>query len=113
MPHQERRKSTITFRANADVAIHVPDLAKAKVFYGDVLGLPVLGRSDHHLEFDAGTFHLYANLDKTARSFIPSFSVSDPEAAKHHLKAAGCKAIKGSATYYEDPFGFAFDIIKS
>lgn len=110
---KESGKSTLTFRSNTDVAIHVRDLAKAKAFYGETLGFPVLGGNDQYLEFGTGAFHLYANLDESARSFIPSFSVSDLEAAKRHLKAAGCKALKtGSATYYEDPFGFAFDIIR-
>jgi catechol 2,3-dioxygenase-like lactoylglutathione lyase family enzyme len=112
---KQRVKPTVTFQSNKDVAIHVSDLKRAEQFYAGVLGLRVIARSDSQLHLDAGSFNLWVNVADAARSFIPSFDVPDYEAAERHLVAAGCKKIQSSTeggyAYFQDPFGFTFDII--
>jgi catechol 2,3-dioxygenase-like lactoylglutathione lyase family enzyme len=103
-------------RSNREIAIHVPDLARAEAFYGTVLGFRLVRRSLDQLEFDTGELRLYINRDSTNLiSFIPSFDVEDYHDARRFLEAAGCKlrfAGEQSVPYFEDPFGFIFDIIE-
>ena len=114
MPTTKKTKSAVTFSSNSDVAIHVPDLQKAEAFYGGALGFTVTSRGDDHLAFDTGRFTLWVNKDPHARSFVPSFDVSNHAAAKQVLEASGCKVLTaGKVTYYQDPFGFLFDIIQA
>jgi catechol-2,3-dioxygenase len=112
MTQTQPSKRHLTVQANHDVAIHVSDLAKAEEFYGKQLGFKVKSRTSEQLSFDAGAFTLWVNKDSQNRSFIPSFTVSDYAEARKALEAAGCKPVSGNATYFEDPFGFTFDIIE-
>jgi catechol 2,3-dioxygenase-like lactoylglutathione lyase family enzyme len=102
------------FRASNEIAVHVADLARAAHFYGDVLGFRLLGRTERQLEYDTGALRLYVNLDsRPLGSFIPSFDVSDREAAREYLEAAGCKPVhiaSQSLYYLRDPFGMLFDL---
>lgn len=110
---RESAKREVSFRSNRDVAIHVPDLAKAREFYGDVLGFEVLNRGGDQLAFDTGTFRLWVNKHHVLRSYIPSFDVADYQAARSYLEAAGSTpASPDSTSYFKDPFGFVFDIIE-
>jgi catechol 2,3-dioxygenase-like lactoylglutathione lyase family enzyme len=113
---QQRAKSSVTFRSNNDVALHVPDLARAESFYVNVLGFRLISRSDTQLHVDMGSFHLWINRDNTLRPFIPSFDVSDYKSAERQLLAAGCKYVKPAPDspcgYFQDPFGFMFDVIE-
>lgn len=105
------------FRSNCEIAIHVPDLVRAEAFYGGVLGFQLVSRSPEQLEFDTGALRLYVNRDAgTLRSYIPSLDVPDYVVARRHLEAAGCKTVSAGshseAVYFQDPFGFLFDIIE-
>ena len=104
------------FNTNSEIAIQVPDLERAEAFYAGVLGLRVVARGDAHIEIDSGALRLYVNRDDTPRSYIPSFDVPDYDAARRHLEASGCRTVSAgdhsSAVYFEDPFGFVFDIIE-
>ena len=105
------------FRSNCEIAIHVPDLARAEAFYAGVLGFRLLARSADQLEFDTGALRLYVNRDPDAlRSYIPSLDVPDYAAARRHLEAAGCKTVSAGmhsgAVYFLDPFGLVIDIIE-
>jgi len=112
MTQQRTSKRRVTFRANHDVAIHVSDLAKAEEFYSKQLGFKVTSSSSEQISLDAGAFTLWVNKDSRNRPFIPSFSVTDYEEARRLLEAAACKTVSaGGTTYFEDPFGFTFDII--
>lgn len=102
-------------RSNAEIAIHVPDLTEAEQFYGGVLGFRVVSRTDDRLEVDTGALRLYVNRDAGAtRSFVPSFDVPDYATAKRALESAGCRLVpaapNASGHYFQDPFGFVFDI---
>lgn len=104
------------FRANTDVAVHVPDLARAEAFYGGVLGFPLVERGDGYLSFEAGSFRLWVNRDEEARPFIPSLDTADASAARVALIDAGCRIVRNAdgtgGFYFEDPFGFVIDVIE-
>jgi catechol 2,3-dioxygenase-like lactoylglutathione lyase family enzyme len=110
-------QSRIAFRSNCEIAIHVPDLARAEAFYAGVLGFRLVARSAEQLEFDTGALRLYVNRDpETVIPYIPSLDVQDYAAARRHLEAAGCKSVSAgahsAAVYFQDPFGLVFDIIE-
>jgi catechol 2,3-dioxygenase-like lactoylglutathione lyase family enzyme len=104
----------VTFRTNHDVAIHVDDLEKAEVFYGDVLGFRLVSKSDEHLEYDSGALRIYINCAEMPSAFIPSLDVNDIEAAKVYLENAGCTLIplSNGGFYVRDPFGYLLDLIE-
>jgi len=103
------------FQSNKCIAIHLPNLAKAERFYGDVLGFKLKSKSETYLEYDTGRFLLYINKSPKGRPPIPSFTVKNTAAAKAHLKAHGCKILidRGSSLYFRDPFGITYDIVES
>ncbi len=102
------------FRSNECVAIHTKSLAKARRFYGDVLGFKLKKETKESLEFDTGVLRLYVNKAKKNQSPVPSFSVKSIARARRLLKGAGCKIVadRGGALYFRDPFGFVFDVIE-
>lgn len=105
------------FRTDGNVAIHVPDLEKAEIFYGGVLGFRLLRKTADQLEFDTGALRLYVNRDPLFLiPFIPALEVRDYQAAKAHLERAGCEIHYewpgGKALYFRDPFGLVLDIIE-
>jgi catechol 2,3-dioxygenase-like lactoylglutathione lyase family enzyme len=106
----------VQLRSNREIAIHVPDLARAEAFYGKVLGFRLVRRTLDRLEFDTGELRLYVNRDRSNLiPYIPSFDVEDYSEARRFLEAAGCRlrfAGEDSVPYFEDPFGFVFDIIE-
>jgi catechol 2,3-dioxygenase-like lactoylglutathione lyase family enzyme len=107
----------VPFRSNCEIAIHVPDLARAEAFYAGVLGFRVVARAQDQLEIDTGALRLFVNRDPDAlRTYIPSLDVPDYAAARRHLEAAGCSTVPAGphdqAVYFQDPFGFVFDIIE-
>jgi catechol 2,3-dioxygenase-like lactoylglutathione lyase family enzyme len=105
------------FRSNCEVAVHVPDLARAEAFYAGVLGFRLVARSEGQLEFDTGALRLFVNRGPEAlRPYIPSLDVPDYAAARRHLEAAGCRSVPAGAhsglVYFQGPFGFVFGIIE-
>ena len=106
--------SQVTFRSNNEIAVHVSDLARAEAFYGGVLGFQLVRKTDDELEFDTGALRLYVNRDATKRSFIPSLDVADSEAAKRHVRAAGCRIVHewSGGFYFEDAFGLVVDVVQ-
>ena len=101
------------FRANTDVAIHVPDLELAVDFYVRGLGLELVDRSDDHLEIDAGALRLWVNRGDGPRGFVPSFDVADRGAALARLRGVGAEPVRAGGTVYaRDPWGNALDVIE-
>ncbi len=107
---------SVKLRSNKEVAIHVSDLDQAEAFYGKLLGFRLVRRNPDQLEFDTGELRLYVNRDNSSPiSYIPSFDVDDYREARGFLEASGCKlrfAGEQELPYFEDPFGFVFDIIE-
>jgi len=109
-------ETRVQLRSNREIAIHVRDLGQAEAFYGKVLGFRLVRRTLDQLEFDTGELRLYVNRDASSLiSYIPSFDVDDYREARRFLEEAGCTmrfAGTQSVPYFEDPFGFVFDIIE-
>lgn len=105
----------VAFRSANEITIHVPDLAQAEAFYAGVMGGRVLAKTDDSLELETGALRLFVTRDPDSlRPYIPSYEVPDLDAAKAHLKTAGCTTIElpSGGVYFQDPFGFAFDLIE-
>ena len=107
----------VAFRANREIAMHVPDLARAKEFYCTVLGFRLVAETAGMLEIDAGDLRLYVLHNPVGvLTYIPSLDVPDYEAARRHLEAAGCATVSAGAhstdVYFRDPFGLVFDIVE-
>src|SRR5215470_10420514 len=101
MPSSKVESSRV-FRSNRDVAIHVPDLEKAKEFYGKVLGFKLISGNES-LAFETGTFRLWINEGKP-QSFVPSFTVSDRAASRQYLIDHGCTPLGSQMpSYFKDP----------
>jgi catechol 2,3-dioxygenase-like lactoylglutathione lyase family enzyme len=115
--HATATEPQVAFRSNSEIAIHVPDLARAEAFYAGVLGFRLVTKTDDQLEFDTGKLRLYVNRDPTSLiSYIPSLDVPDYASAKRFLEAAGCKhvsaGVHSETVYFQDPFGLVFDIVE-
>ena len=105
------------FRSSNEIAVHVSSLERAEHFYGEILGFRLVAKTGRQLEFDTGKLRLYVNLDsRPLASFVPSFNVTDREAALEYLEGAGCKPLhitsQPGLCYIRDPFGLLFDIVE-
>jgi|SRR3989344_5809176 len=72
----------------------VTDLAKAKEFYGQTLGLPVENMGDHglQLKLNGTTVFIYAKDDHQPATFtVLNFMVDDIDKAVAELKSQGVK----------------------
>ena len=107
----------VPFRTDGDIAIHVPDLAKAEDFYANVLGFRLVDRAAELLHFDTGALQLYIRQDAQALlPFIPALEVPDYARAREYLERSGCRIVHewegGKALYFQDPFGLVIDIVE-
>ena len=92
MPTQTDNR--VHLRSNREIAIHVPDLARAEAFYGKLLGFRLVRRTLDQLEFDTGELRLYVNRDASGLiSYIPSFDVDDYHEARRFLEMAECRTL--------------------
>lgn len=117
MVHRDTRRinpDPVVFRTNLDVSIRVDDLENAESFYGDVLGFRLVSKSSEHLEFDSGALRICVFCNEVPSAFIPSLDVNDMDAARQHLKSAGCTLIPrpDGGFYVQDPFGYLLDLVE-
>lgn len=105
------------FRSNRDVAIEVPDLARARAFYVDGLGFALCSESTTHVEVDAGTIRLWIKAGSAARSFMPSLDVESVARARSIVLTAGGRIVDGATSddgfVFTDPFGLAIDVVRA
>ena len=108
-----------TFRANNELALHVPDPAAAESFYTDILGCVVFDRSPDCISLANGALRLYLLRDPkpTHEQVVPSFDVKSRAEALARLQAAGCSLVpigphSPGEHYVRDPFGILFDVIE-
>jgi uncharacterized protein YndB with AHSA1/START domain/predicted enzyme related to lactoylglutathione lyase len=101
------------FESSRDVIIRTSDWQRAIAFYGSVLGLPVVHRDEDLIGFEAGSFCLYLEPG-SEHGPVFEFLVSDLQAARIRLLAAGCTVLEEDAAlprcYIRDPFGMVFNI---
>lgn len=106
------------FKGNRDVAIEVPDLARARAFYAGALGFRMCSESDELLELDAGSFHLWVKRGETVRPFLLSIDAVDGQRARSLVRSSGGKVIESGGGegasggfVIEDPFGLRIDVV--
>jgi catechol 2,3-dioxygenase-like lactoylglutathione lyase family enzyme len=107
------------FRANNELALHVPDPDGAATFYERVMGGRVVSRSSDCIEVTSGALRLFLLRDPapTHDVVVPSFDVPDRAAALARLTSAGCSLVPigphaPDGFYVRDPFGVLFDVIE-
>jgi catechol 2,3-dioxygenase-like lactoylglutathione lyase family enzyme len=102
-----------TFRSSRDVIIRTEAWAEATTYYAEVLGLPVVHRSENLMGFETGEFCLYVERG-TEHGPVFEFLVSDVRAAKRALLSAGCTIQEEDDSiprcYVRDPYGVVFNI---
>ena len=106
------------------VALYSEDLERARTFYRDLLGLPLLLEQEHVLHFDAGSARLaiyrYPTEDepRAPEGFL-MFAVDDLAAAYEDLRSRGVEFLGpptvrpyGRVAYLHDPEGHELGIIE-
>ena len=86
-----------------NIVIFVTDLAKAKFFYADLLGLPVAGQSEMLIEFSPGsvtTLGVSLALHEDARSLIGRHTGIT---LKVDNIGAVCDALKHGGAHFVEP----------
>lgn len=111
-----RRRAEPAFRTDASISIHVPDIAAARRFYGEVLGFRLVKDDEDQLVFDTGALRLYVNWHPDPISFVPALRVRDVGTAKRHLVEGGARVLRewgGEKGFYlQDPFGLLIDVVE-
>jgi catechol 2,3-dioxygenase-like lactoylglutathione lyase family enzyme len=109
----------MTFTANNELALHVPDPATAEAFYVGILGCAVVERSPECIALTNGALRLYLLRDpeRAHDAVVPSFDVPGRAAALARLRAAGCTLVPigphaPGEHYVRDPHGIVFDVIE-
>ena len=109
----------VTFAANDELALHVPDPAAAESFYAQVLGCEVVDRAPDCIALRSGALRLYLERDPSPghEPVVPSFDVPDRAAALEALQAAGCTLVPigphaPGEHYVRDPHGILFDVVE-
>jgi catechol 2,3-dioxygenase-like lactoylglutathione lyase family enzyme len=114
--HKKEITVSISFRASRDVIIRTDDFQEATRFYESVLGLPIVHVGESLIGFDAGAFRLYVEKGP-GHGPVFDFLVSDLQAAKRTLTAAGCIIQEENPAvprcYIRDPHGLVFNIEQS
>ena len=107
------------FAANNELALHVSDPVTAAKFYCDVLGCRVIDPNPDCYALESGALRIYLVPDPAPRheQAVPSFDVSDREAALEELQAHGCSLVPigphaPGGFYVRDPYGVLFDLIE-
>ena len=103
------------FHSDNFVAIHLQDITAAENFYTNIMKFRLLTRSEAHLVYDTGNFHLHVNRDLNIEPPFPSFTVKDIGAARRCLLDNGCVILREDqrSLYFRDPFGITYDVIEA
>jgi len=100
-------------RSSRDVILRTPDSSLAREFYGQVLGLTVTDESESLLRVETGAFRLFVESG-APHGPVFDFLVSDVQAMKAKLLAAGCVVLEEDPSvprcYMRDPFGLVFNL---
>jgi catechol 2,3-dioxygenase-like lactoylglutathione lyase family enzyme len=102
-----------TLKSSRDVILRTESWRAATEFYGAVLGLPEVFRSDTLVGFETGSFRLYVEQG-AAHGPVFEFLVPDVGAARDRLLAAGCTIREEDPSvprcYLADPHGLVFNL---
>jgi catechol 2,3-dioxygenase-like lactoylglutathione lyase family enzyme len=101
------------FKSSREVILRTEKWSDALSFYGSVLGLPIAYQNATMVGFETGAFRLYVEKGPE-HGPVFEFLVSDVEAAKRQLLAAGCTIVEEDPSlprcYIRDPFGLTFNL---
>ena len=99
--------------SSRDVLIQTEKLDEAVRFYQSVLGLRVTHQSRTLVGFETGSFCLYVDQGP-AYGPVFEFCVTDFQATKQRLIAAGCRVENEDPSvprcYMRDPYGLIFNL---
>jgi catechol 2,3-dioxygenase-like lactoylglutathione lyase family enzyme len=102
------------YETDTNIAIHVPDLAKARQFYTGVLGFKLLEETKDRLVLATGSLTLFVAKDEVTMPFIPALGVNNLDEARRHLETHNGKIVRDftptRSFYFEDPFGIVWDV---
>lgn len=111
----------------AALMVFVPDIARARAFYSDLLGFSVMEAGERHVVFDSGGTELVAfecdrpgsvgDYSREARAVFV-FGVASVEASMAALRARGVEFLHdvpaegplGRYAAFVDPFGIVHEI---
>src|SRR5437764_1566820 len=107
---KHRARRCAMFPSTNSVAIHLPDITAAENFYTNIMKFRLLTRSEAHLEYDTGNFHLHVNRDLNTEPPFPSFTVKNLEAARRCLLDNGCVILREdeSTLHFGDRSGIRY-----
>ena len=104
----------MSYEMSPNIAIYVPDIDAARVFYVDTLGFEEVPTKERWLELRSGPNHLFLMESGSESGAVHELFVDDLEKAKQELLSQGCEIIrwegKGKDCYIKDPFGVLFNI---
>jgi catechol 2,3-dioxygenase-like lactoylglutathione lyase family enzyme len=99
--------------SSRDVIIQTPRFEDSVRFYEEVLGLPVVHRSERLVGFETGSFVLYVEPGE-AYGPVFEFFVADVGETARQLVANGCRIEQDDPTiprcYVRDPNGLTFNL---
>ncbi|OZM56386.1 hypothetical protein CIB95_11460 [Lottiidibacillus patelloidae] len=103
------------YNVSKNIGFQVNDVAKAKKFYEEVLGMKEPAESTvKEVEFTTAHNSIFLIPGEENLGPVMEVEVDDLEAAKEHLLANGCEVVrwhgKGKDCYIRDPFGMVFNV---
>jgi catechol 2,3-dioxygenase-like lactoylglutathione lyase family enzyme len=110
---------TSSFEGNNELALHVPDPARAAEFYMTVLGCTLVNSDPQCVELVNGALRLFLLADPALQHepVVPSFTVPNRAVALETLRRAGCTLVPigphaPGEHYVRDPNGILFDVVE-
>jgi catechol 2,3-dioxygenase-like lactoylglutathione lyase family enzyme len=102
-----------TYHSSRDVILRTSRWTQAREFYERVLGLKVVAETDTIFRVETGAIRLFVE-EGDPHGPVFDFLVSDVQAAKDQLLAAGCVLVEEVPSiprcYLRDPYGLVFNL---
>ncbi len=102
-----------TYRSSRDVILRTSHWNQAREFYERVLGLKVVAETGTIFRVETGAIRLFVE-EGDPHGPVFDFLVSDVQAAKNQLLAAGCILVEEDPSiprcYLRDPYGLVFNL---
>ena len=105
-----------TYRSSRDVILRTSHWNQAREFYESVLGFKVVAETGTIFRVETGAIRLFVEKGEP-HGPVFDFLVSDVQAAKNRLLAAGCTLVEENPSiprcYLRDPYGLVFNLGKT
>jgi catechol 2,3-dioxygenase-like lactoylglutathione lyase family enzyme len=115
MANRKRKEARLgnTYHSSRDVILRTSRWTQAREFYERVLGLKVVAETDTIFRVETGAIRLFVE-EGDPHGPVFDFLVSDVQAAKDQLLAAGCVLVEEVPSiprcYLRDPYGLVFNL---